>query len=82
VRFASFVEKTRGHTMLGASMTAGARDGEGHARSRVVRSSTVAEHTSLVDDEHVFANAPGRIAGSREHTGLAITRRRDAGRGA
>jgi hypothetical protein len=47
-----------------------------------VRSSTVAEHTSLVDDEHVFANAPGRIAGSREHTGLAITRRRDAGRGA
>ncbi len=74
VRFASFVEKTRGHTMLGASMTAGARDGEGHARSRVVRSSTVAEHTSLVDDEHVFANAPGDHVSRRERATVKAMR--------
>jgi hypothetical protein len=39
--------------------------------------STVAEHETLAARDHVSANAPGRIEGSRGHTNLAVTSVRD-----
>ena len=39
--------------------------------------STVAEHTNIAARDRVSTNAPGRIEGSREHTNLVVTRRRD-----
>jgi hypothetical protein len=43
----------------------------------VRRASTLAEQFDLPVFDHVSANAPGRIEGSREHTDLAVTRKRD-----
>jgi hypothetical protein len=54
-----------------------AHDAEGHARGRVTRASTVAEHIDPLVVDEVSANAPGRTEGRCEHADLAVPCTRD-----